>query len=152
MPPLRATLPLLLPRAIAWAEALSEQVLRTGQPLDEGLGALAREVGVARPGEIRIQEMARVPLPDDPLLQQAMAAIGFLGQGMAGLTLGHAVIVTPGLGRRTRLLSHEFRHVHQYEQAGSLAAFLETYLEQIVTFGYVGAPLERDARAHEREA
>ena len=48
-----------------------------------------------------------------------------------------------------RLLSHELRHVHQYEQAGSIAGFLPEYLQQIVAFGYAAAPLEQEARAHE---
>jgi hypothetical protein len=48
-----------------------------------------------------------------------------------------------------RLLRHEFRHVHQYEMAGSIIAFLPVYLGQIVQFGYRDAPLEVDARAHE---
>ena len=48
-----------------------------------------------------------------------------------------------------RELSHEFRHVYQYEAAGSIAAFLPVYLQQIVAFGYANAPFEADARAHE---
>jgi hypothetical protein len=71
---------------------------------------------------------------------------------MVGLTLGYAVLVCPGYGRDVRLLSHEFRHVYQYEQAGSIAAFLPVYLQQIVTVGYQNAAYERDARAHERHA
>lgn len=46
-------------------------------------------------------------------------------------------------------VSHELRHVHQYEQHGSIAAFLRVYLRQIVEVGYANAPLEADARAHE---
>jgi len=49
-----------------------------------------------------------------------------------------------------RLLSHEFRHVYQYEQAGSVAAFLPGYLLQIVERGYTSTTFEIDARAHER--
>ena len=40
---------------------------------------------------------------------------------------------------------------HQYEEAGSIADFLPVYLKQIVEFGYDSAPLEVDARAHERD-
>jgi hypothetical protein len=50
----------------------------------------------------------------------------------------------------TRLVSHELRHVHQYETAGSIAAFLGVYLAQIATVGYDNAPLEPDAIRHER--
>ena len=63
---------------------------------------------------------------------------------MVGLTLGYGVYVCHGHGT-VRLLSHEFRHVYQYEQAGSIAAFLPVYLQQIVTFGYNNAPMARGA-------
>jgi hypothetical protein len=43
-------------------------------------------------------------------------------------------------------LRHEFRHVYQVERAGSMEAFLKTYLEQIVEFGYDDAPWEVEAR------
>jgi hypothetical protein len=69
---------------------------------------------------------------------------------MVGLTLGYAVFICTGYNTNLRLLRHEFRHVHQYERAGSIAAFLPAYLGQIVQFGYHNAPLEQDARAHER--
>jgi len=39
--------------------------------------------------------------------------------------------------------------VYQYEQHGSIAAFLPVYLSQVLEVGYQDAPLERDARAHE---
>ena len=91
-------------------------------------------------------------MPDDPLLRQAAVETGLLGPKMAGLTLGYAVLVCPGFGHNIRLLSHEFRHVYQYEQAGSIDAFLTTYLHQIVNVGYHDAALECDARAHERSA
>lgn len=91
-----------------------------------------------------------LPLPGDPELKQAALATGLLGPSMIGLTLGHGIYVCHGHGN-IRLLSHEFRHVHQYEQAGSIAAFLPAYLQQIVDVGYDKAPFEVDARAHERQ-
>lgn len=146
---LRGVLPLLIPKAIAWAEAESERVARTGRGLDDTLIAVAKSVGVAHPERIRIRDVPRLPLPDDPQLGQAVVAAGLLGPGMVGLTLGHGVLVRSDHGQDMRLLSHEFRHVYQYEQAGSIAAFLPEYLRQIVTVGYHDAAYERDARAHE---
>lgn len=67
---------------------------------------------------------------------------------MAGLTLGYSILICRGHKTR-RLLSHELRHVFQYEQHGSIAAFLPVYLMQIATVGYQSAPFEQDARAHE---
>jgi len=48
----------------------------------------------------------------------------------------------------TRLLSHELRHVHQYEQAGSAEAFLSRYIGEIMRFSYMDSPYEVDARKH----
>lgn len=147
---LRSALPVLIPKAIAWAETQSEKAVLAGRPLDELFMSIAKSVGVANPERIRILDVPRLPMPDDPQLKQAALATGLLGPEMVGLTLGYSVLVCPGYGRDVRLLSHEFRHVYQYEQAGSIAGFLPAYLQQIVTVGYHNAAFEMDARAHER--
>ena len=149
---LRSALPLLTPKAIAWAEMQSVTAIGTGRPLDQQFLAVAKSVGVVSPERIRILDVPRLPTPDDPQLNEAAIATGLLSPSMVGLTLGYAVLVCPGYGQDVRLLSHEFRHVYQYEKAGSIAAFLPVYLQQIVTVGYHNAPFEIDARAHERHA
>lgn len=146
---IRSASPELTPKAIAWAEAQSDNAARVGRTLSEPFLSIAQRVGVAFPERIRILDVPRLPMPEDPQLQQAAVATGLLGPGMVGLTLGYAVLVCSGYGQDIRLLSHEFRHVYQYEQAGSIAAFLPAYLQQIVTVGYNNAPFEVDARAHE---
>jgi hypothetical protein len=118
--------------------------------LDERFISIAKSVGVVNPEHIRILDVPHLPMPDDLQLRQAAVATGLLGPGMVGLTLGYSVLVCPGYGQDVRLLSHEFRHVYQYEQAGSIAAFLPAYLQQIVMVGYLNAPFEKDARAHEQ--
>lgn len=145
---LRAALPTLLPRAIAWAQARSREVQIHGTLLTREELALARLVGVARPELIRKAAVRRLPVPEDPQLRAAAVQAGLLGPDATGLTLGYAVLVVKGC-ETTRLLSHEFRHVHQYEVAGSIEAFLPAYLAQIVDTGYADAPFERDAREHE---
>jgi hypothetical protein len=145
---LQAALPGILPRAIEWALARSREVQIHGARLTAYELALARAVGVARPELIRKATVRRLPLPEDAALREAASQTGLLGPEAVGLTLGYAVIVVSG-NESTRLLSHEFRHVHQYEESGSIEAFLRVYLKQIVEVGYMDAPLERDARAHE---
>lgn len=140
----------LLPTVIEWAEEASASALQTGMPLEAPMLELARSVGVAHPERIRTVVVTQVPYPDDPLLMEAGLALGLTGRSAAGMTLGYAVILQRGASS-VRLLSHEFRHVHQYEQAGSLEAFLTGYLGQIVSSGYQDAAMEADARAHERE-
>jgi hypothetical protein len=145
---LRSALPQLLAPAIAWAEIQSRQAEREGDGLNEASLALAKQVGVRQPELIRVKVVDHLPLPAEPLLQQAVLQTGLLGPGMVGLTLGHSIFVVRG-HMTPRLLSHECRHVYQYETYGSIAAFLPIYLEQIATVGYHNAALEQDARTHE---
>jgi hypothetical protein len=144
-----SSLSTLIPKAVAWAENQSQEALQMGVPLSEALLAVARRVDVANLDRIRILEVPLLPTPEDPLLKQAAIDTGLLGPNMVGLTLGHAVLVCSGYAHDVRLLSHEFRHVYQYEQEGSISAFLSLYLQQIVTLGYESAPFEIDARQHE---
>ena len=74
-----------------------------------------------------------------------------LGNGVVGITLGYAILVLQG--RLTRpVLAHELRHVAQFEQSGSITAFLEEYLRQVFEYGYRDAPLEVEARGYEGAA
>jgi hypothetical protein len=150
MPDLAAEFRHLVPKAIAWAEAEAAAAQTSGSPLNALGVRLARAVGVRQPELIRVVEAASLPSPADPDLSLAAAQTGLLGPHMAGLTLGYTIYIRAGYGS-SRLLSHECRHVYQYESAGSIAAFLPLYLEQIVFYGYERAPLEVDARTHERD-
>jgi hypothetical protein len=145
---LQAALPSLLPGAIAWAQERAQEVAASGSALHDTNLELARSIGVQHPELIRVAAVDSLPLPNEPTLKTAALQAGLLGPGMIGITFGYSVLVCRGHMTR-RLLSHEFRHVCQYEQYGSIAAFLPVYLKQIVQFGYQHAPLEIDARTHE---
>lgn len=140
----------ILPSAIAWAQARSAEILASGAPLSDFGRRLAHLAGVNRPERVRVLEVAGIPVPDDPALRAATLEAGLLGPGTIGLTLGYGIYIREG-HRSNRLVSHECRHVYQYEEAGSIAAFLPLYLAQILSVGYTDAPFEVDARAHERE-
>ena len=147
---LRTALPLLLPRAVAWAEARSMEILASGTPLTEVGVQLAKDVEVALPELVRLKVVPSLPLPEDAELRQAAVQTGLLGPNIIGLTLGHGIYVVEG-NWSDRLISHECRHVHQYEAAGSIAVYLPIYLQQIVEYGYEQAPYEIDARSFERD-
>ena len=148
---LQALLPIIVPKAIAWAQRQSEFILQTGFSLTEKGVTLATQVGVSKPGLVRIHYVSELPLPDDPVLREVAQHTGLIGPGMIGLTLGHGIFIVDGHGD-ARLISHELRHVHQYEQYGGIDAFMPVYLAQIASVGYRDAPLEQDARAHEIHA
>jgi len=140
--------PLLMPRAIDWCEGIARRVARDGVPLTATALEDAQTVGVQRPERIRVLVVEAFPLPSDVLLASTAAALGFLGAATAGLALGYSILVRRGRLSR-RLLSHECRHVAQFEAAGSLAEFLTAYLEAIAAFGYDDCSYEEDARRHE---
>ena len=141
-------LPTLIPLAVEWAERVSAQAVTSGTPLTADEAEVARRVGVTAPEAVRIAVAEQLPFPEHPLLREAAIQVGLLGPHMAGFTLGHVVFVRTG-PVSLRLLSHELRHVAQYEAAGSIREFLPGYLAQIVHFGYEDAPYEVDARSHE---
>ena len=145
---LRNVLPQILPHAIAWAEFQSQHVASLGTALPDKFIDIARRVGVQHPELIRVKLVDQLPIPEEPILRQAALETGLLGPNMVGLTLGYSILLVQG-HESVRLISHECRHVHQYEVFGSIEKFLPVYLQQIVEFGYENAPLEVDARAHE---
>jgi len=147
---LAALLPGLMPAAIAWAEQSAQDIAKTGLPLNEAGLSLARRVGVMYPERVRLKFVDAIPKPEEASLRAAIEVGGFFGPNTAGLTLGHSIYIRNGTGS-PRLVSHELRHVHQYEVAGSIALYLPMYLGQIVQYGYENAPYEVDARANEIE-
>jgi len=138
----------LLPMAIKWAEEHSEKIQKEGIPLTIEQIDIARKVGVNNPEKVRILEVTVLPLPTDPKLLEAATQIGFLSETMKGLTLGHSIYICDN-HNTTRLLSHELRHVYQYETFRSISEFLVEYLKQIVLVGYENSLLEQDAKRHE---
>lgn len=146
---LGAALPQLLPRAVTWANEREQEIFASGVSLNDLGLSIAQRVGVSRPELIRVQFVDDLlPLPQDPVLREAGLATGLFGPQMIGITLGYSICIRKQYDS-IRLLSHEARHVYQYEQAGGIANFLPLYLQQIVQFGYRDAPYEIDARAHE---
>jgi hypothetical protein len=151
MTTLAAALPRLLPLAIDWVQSQEIQVLATGRRLTDIEAKLAVAVGVRHPDHIRLKFFTEIPQPDNPELRALGIQTGLLGPHIGGITFGHGIYIREGHATN-RLISHELRHVHQYESAGSTAAFLRIYLEQIATVGYERAPLELDAEQQERDA
>ncbi len=138
----------LLPLAIKWAEHHSESIQENGFCLTTEQIEIAKKVGVKYPQKVKLQEVDSIPFPEDEQLRKAAEQIGFLSSSMKGLTLGHSIYICKG-NKSTQLLSHELRHVYQYETFGSIPEYLVEYLKQIVLAGYENSLLEQDARTHE---
>ena len=139
----------LLERAIVWADEQSRDALEAGTPLTEQEFELARTVGVEHPEFVRIVEVDAIPVPADSELKVKATETGLFGPNIAGITFNYAIYIKKGQ-RTDSLVSHELRHVYQYEQAGSIRNFLLIYIPQLFSVGYTNAPLELDAQAHEK--
>jgi hypothetical protein len=148
---LATQLPVMAPRVIAWAEKLSTESRAKGLVLTPPELRIARASGVRDAAKIRLVIVDQIPLPNEPELKAAALNVGFSRSSTAGMTLGYAVLVRRGYENNTRLLSHEFRHVAQYEASGGIGPFLVMHLADLVAFGYDDSPFEVDARAHEQD-
>jgi hypothetical protein len=149
--PLASRLPVMLPRVIDWAEKLSGEGRARGERLTPAQERLARASGVRDPASVRLLVVDGIPLPDEPELQAAALDVGLSQSSAAGMTVGYTVVVRRGYERDVRLLSHELRHVAQYEASGGIRPFLAMHLADLVAFGYEDSPFEVDARAHEQD-
>lgn len=148
---LQDLLPQLIPQAVAWADFQSKHIMELGAPLSELGLEVARQVGVKNPALVRVKIVDEIPVPEEPLLKQVALETGLMGPDMKGMTLGYGIFIVQGHDD-VRLISHELRHVYQYETLGGIENFIPVYLEQIASFGYHAAPLEQDARSREVSA
>jgi hypothetical protein len=134
--------------AIAWAENCEREILTGGRALSSPETVDAIAMGVRDPQRVRVLIVERIEAPADRDLQTLVNETGLFSGQLAGLTLGYGIYIVRGHETR-QLISHECRHVHQYEQAGSIATFVPRYLAQILSLGYERAPYEIDAYEHE---
>src|SRR5215471_6052113 len=138
-------LPRLLPLASEWAKTEESRILARGVPLGRAELKLGQCVGVRVPSRVRLLFVSRIPRPAHPELAQACKTIGIIGPGARGLALGYGVFIRDHDKSDLRLLAHELRHVSQCEEFGSIAAYLGSYVPQLLEYGPANAPLELDA-------
>jgi hypothetical protein len=144
-------LPDLFPHVVAWVSGLETQVRKSGRALTALESNLAQNVGVARPGEVRILSVPEIPPPAHPRVKQLAQQVGLLTADTGGLTAAYGVIARFDCANSPRLMAHEFVHVAQYERLGR-EGFLQEYMQQIATHGYLNAPFEKEAEAEAARA
>ncbi len=142
---------LLLPLACTWAEEQERLILQNDVALSATELADAKRIGLSRPEQVRVQAVETIPMPQNPALKMAAQATGLLSPLTAGLTLRYGIFIRVDCWGQRRILVHELAHVTQYERLGGFEPFLRQYLQECLTFGYPGAPLELEAVSVERE-
>jgi hypothetical protein len=142
---LLAKLPALLPLACQWAEQQERHIRQHGIPLSPQQVADARLVGVQHPEQVRLLRVPVIPVPTQSELAAAAALTNLISPVTAGLTLRYGIFVKEEFRGDRRLIAHELVHTSQYERFGGFDAFLQQYLTECVTVGYLAAPLEQEA-------
>ncbi len=138
----------IAPAASRWATEQERHILKKGQPLAGEALAFANDLAITRPEEIRVLEVKSVPLPAPRPLVKLAARWGLPVFEPAGMALGRGIYL---LNSNSRLLRHELVHVAQYQRLGGIEPFLRRYLTECLIHGYLGSPLEAEARAKEIE-
>lgn len=140
--------PLLL-CAVAWVHWQQAMVLRRGVPLSAVQRELARALGVVAADAVRVASVAVIPMPLPRWARGLAQRTGWISRHIAGMTLGHGIVIREDYSGDIRLLAHELAHVSQYERLGGIASFLRQYLRECVWPGYPHGALECEARAAE---
>jgi hypothetical protein len=135
----------ILPLACAWVAECERVILHAGAPLTTAQLADARQVGVQHPGRVRLLGVPAMPLPEDPRLHAAAQATRFLTPDTIGLALRYGIFLREDYWDDRALLAHELVHCAQYERHGGIEPFLRQYFGEVLTFGYLRAPLEQEA-------
>lgn len=142
---------ILLPLASAWAEKQENIILRDGIPLTEPQITDAQVLGIHHPEKVRLLRVTSIPLPEDPILNNAAQAIHLITSQTVGLTLRYGIFVRSDCWADRNLVVHELVHTFQYEKLGGFMPFLQQYLNECITIGYPASPMEQEAINKTRE-
>jgi len=139
----------LEPGVTGYIREAEQSGLQQGRLLYPDELELAAKIGVAHPELVRVVVTGTFPVPSDTALAAELKSrIGLGSSSTGGLTLGHAIFVTPKYANSRWLLAHELTHVGQYEERG-VDRFAHDYLVQLLLVGYARAPIEQAARDNE---
>lgn len=136
----------IAPAVARWAHDQERRILAEGIPLNEESLAVATDLHIAGPDEIRVLVAEPIPLPVPRALLKLAGMLGFPVFEPAGMALGRGIYL---LHHDSRILRHELVHVAQYQRLGGIEPFMRRYLTECLTAGYLDAPLEVEARAGE---
>jgi hypothetical protein len=142
---LKLLMPYLIPKAVAWVKQGQRNCRACGRSLAPAETELAELAGIQRPHEVFVLRVHSIPLPDSWALRTAGSITGLFSQELTALTVGYGIYIKSG-SITNDLLAHEFTHIAQHEKAGGIHGFLIQYLQEMVEYGYVDAPMEIEAR------
>jgi hypothetical protein len=133
------------PKAVQWVFEMQKVILERCQRLLPENRKDAEAMGIQGIDDVRILVLDRIPLPNDPELQQFAIKTGLITGETAGIAFGHGILLKDG-SYDHHLIAHELGHVMQYERFGGIRAFLIQYVKEVAfPPGFPNGPLEREA-------
>ncbi|MGF6483134.1 hypothetical protein [Paraburkholderia sp. JPY419] len=146
----QGSLPSTIKAIEKWAGKMEEKALTDGRCLMADETAIAQKMRVEHPERVRVV-IGKLPNPGNASVYLAMSKVGLLGGHITGLTFGYGIYIKEGHnGDATTLLSHELRHVKQYEDVRrEKINYLAEYVHQLNQYGYRLSGFEQDAYAHQ---
>ena len=135
----------LLPLAALWVAVQERRIRRNGVPLSpEGLRDAAL-MGVARPQNIRLMKVDRIPWLNGALVKWLSRIVPAVSCNTVGLSLRYGIYIRSKYWGNRQLIAHECVHTGQYERHGDIVGFLRAYFTECMECGYPDAPLEQEA-------
>lgn len=142
-----ALLAVLIGQYVRWAATVEQQGLSQGVTLSVAEQALAAEIGVAQPAQVRLVYVDTVPFPlENPALKFLGETLGFVGQGIINnaQVFGYSIYVRQGFVLDRPKLAHELVHVRQVEQT-SFQYITVWHMLDLVLYGYKNSRIEAEA-------
>ncbi|HSI85274.1 MAG: hypothetical protein ACAI35_06605 [Candidatus Methylacidiphilales bacterium] len=143
-------LEMALPFVVRWARRRERDILQHGSALTQRQMEDAANIGVAHPDRIRILTVNAVPFPMNPVLRLAGHAFGLHPAATLGMSLGYGIYIRRDYQTSRRVIVHEMVHTAQHERLGGIDRFIKAYFRECYQFGYLNAPLEREAMLAEQ--
>lgn len=139
----------LAPATARWAQSQERRILAEGVPLEAEALLFAIELGIENPGQVRVLEVNPIPAPVPQPVIKLAESWGLPVFSPAGMALGRGIYILEG---HSRVLRHELVHVAQYQRLGGIEPFMKRYFVECLVHGYIGAPLEQEARRRGEDA
>ena len=132
----------LLPPLVSWIERVEAQALDIGEPLDAEQRQIAVRAGVRHAEDVRLMMVSSIPVPKESDYVEVFSLLGMAD--LNGITYGRAIFVKGDAPNCAGVITHELKHVAQYEHLG-IEGFLRQFVAEITQHSYRDAPLELEA-------
>jgi hypothetical protein len=141
--------PILAAPTCLWTRFHERKICRSGRALNPQEIDDAIQCGVKFPHKVRILTVNVIPNPLSGPFSVLERLSGACISQASAITFFYGIYVIEKHSTHRSLIRHELTHTSQYESLKMHFTFLSKYIYQCITYGYLPAPMEVEARANE---